>query len=146
MPSTVLISASASAPASTTPLAISGRLVTSGDSFAMMGSSPPIVFRTPSITRLEASGSQAKTKPRFSTLGQEILTSSALIPDADLILRASVEYSSIVSPAMETTTRAFCSSSHGRSFARKASIPGPCSPMELSIPDGVSAIRGVGRP
>lgn len=32
------------------------------------------------------------------------------------------------------------------SLARKASIPGPCKPMELSIPLGVSAIRGVGRP
>ena len=25
-------------------------------------------------------------------------------------------------------------------------MPGPCSPMELSMPLGVSAIRGVGRP
>ena len=28
----------------------------------------------------------------------------------------------------------------------KASIPGPCKPIELSIPLGVSAIRGVARP
>ena len=32
------------------------------------------------------------------------------------------------------------------SFAMKASIPGPCKPIELSIPLGVSAIRGVARP
>ncbi|CAB4746273.1 unannotated protein [freshwater metagenome] len=104
---TVLISANPSAPASTTPLAIETRSVTSGDNFAMIGNSPPSVFLTPSITRLEASGSQAKTNPRFSTFGHEILTSTALIPGADLSLRASVEYSSIVSPAIETITRAF---------------------------------------
>ena len=28
----------------------------------------------------------------------------------------------------------------------KASMPGPCRPIELSMPLGVSAIRGVGRP
>jgi hypothetical protein len=32
------------------------------------------------------------------------------------------------------------------SLAMKASIPGPCRPIELSIPLGVSAIRGVARP
>jgi hypothetical protein len=31
-------------------------------------------------------------------------------------------------------------------LAKNASIPGPCRPIELSIPLGVSAIRGVGRP
>ena len=112
----------------------------------MIGISPPMVRRTPSITRREASGSQAKTIPRFSTLGQEILTSSALIPETDRTFRARVAYSSTVSPAMETITRDFCSTSHGTSFARKASIPGPCNPIELSMPDGVSAIRGVGLP
>jgi hypothetical protein len=32
------------------------------------------------------------------------------------------------------------------SFAKNWSIPGPCSPIELSIPDGVSAMRGVALP
>ena len=105
-----------------------------------------MVLRTPSITRRELSGSHANTRPRFSTLGQEIFTSTALIPETERSLRASVEYSSTVSPAMETMTRAFCSSNQGTSLARNASMPGPCRPMELSIPDGVSAIRGVGRP
>ena len=105
-----------------------------------------MVLRTPSMTRRELSGSHANTIPRFSTLGQEIFTSTALIPETERSLRARVEYSSTVSPAIETITRAFCSINHGTSFARKASIPGPCKPMELSMPDGVSAIRGVGRP
>ena len=146
IPKTVLIKARASAPASTTPFAISGRFVTSGESFAMIGSSPPIVLRTPSITRRDASGSQANTSPRFSTFGQEIFTSIALTPATDLTFRASVAYSSIVSPAMEMMILEFCSTNHGISLARKASIPGPCKPIEFNIPDGVSAIRGVGRP
>ena len=125
IPRTVLISANPSAPASTTPLAMAGRSVTSGESLAMIGSSPPIVLRTPSITRRELSGSQANTRPRFSTLGQEILTSTALIPEIERNLRARVAYSSTVSPAIETMTRAFCSSNHGTSLARNASIPGP---------------------
>ena len=109
IPKTVLIRAKPSAPASTTPRAIDTKSVTSGESLAIIGSSPPIVRRTPSITRREASGSQAKTRPRFSTLGHEIFTSMALIPDTERSLRARVEYSSTVSPAIETIMRAFCS-------------------------------------
>ena len=122
------------------------RSVTSGDNLAIIGNSPPIVLRTPSITRLDASGSQAKTNPLFSTLGQEILTSMALMPETERNLRAKVEYSSTVSPAIEMMIRAFCSTRKGTSLARKASIPGPCRPIELSIPLGVSAMRGVARP
>ena len=105
----MLIKAKPSAPASTTPRAIETKSVTSGESFAIIGSSPPIVRLTPSITRLEASGSHAKTNPRFSTLGHEILTSIALMPDTERSFLARVEYSSTVSPAIETTMRAFCS-------------------------------------
>src|SRR3954452_12246754 len=47
---------------------------------------------------------------------------------------------------MDTTARTPLSASQARSRSRNASIPGPCNPMELSIPLGVSAIRGVGRP
>jgi hypothetical protein len=70
----------------------------------------------------------------------------ALIPGTERNLRASDEYSSTVSPAIEMIIRAFCSTRKGISLARNASIPGPCNPMELSIPLGVSAIRGVARP
>src|SRR4051812_45101429 len=47
---------------------------------------------------------------------------------------------------IDTTARTSFSASQARSRSRNASMPGPCSPMELSIPLGVSAIRGVGRP
>ena len=84
--------------------------------------------------------------PRFSTFGQEIFTSSADIPATPRSRRARDANSSAVSPAIETMTRAFCSTNHARSFVKNASIPGPCSPIELSIPLGVSAMRGVARP
>ena len=125
IPSTVLIRAIPSAPASTTPRAIETISVTSGESLAMIGNSPPIVRLTPSITFLEASGSQANTRPRFSTLGHEIFTSIALIPETERNLRARVEYSSIVSPAIETIMRAFCSTNQGISFSINVSMPGP---------------------
>ena len=47
---------------------------------------------------------------------------------------------------METTVRMPRSRSQRRSLAMNSSTPGPCRPIELSIPDGVSAMRGVGRP
>ena len=61
-------------------------------------------------------------------------------------LRARTPYSSTVSPAIETITFTLFSTSHGISFSRNTSIPGPCNPIELSMPLGVSAIRGVGLP
>src|SRR6516164_10557222 len=102
--------------------------------------------RTTSITAADAPGSQAKTWPRSSTFGQEMFTSTAVTPEASESRAASSAYSSTVPPAIDTTARAPRESSHGRSRCRKASIPGPCNPIELSMPLGVSAIRGVGRP
>jgi len=146
IPSKVFISANPSAPALITSPAIETISVTSGESFTMIGSSPPTFLLTDSTTDFEATGSQAKTIPRFSTFGQEILTSIPLIPATPLNFRASDAYSSIVSPEIETITRAFFAISQGISSARNWSIPGPCNPIELSIPLGVSAIRGVARP
>src|SRR6266702_2878526 len=102
--------------------------------------------RTASITAAEAPGSQAKTWQRSSTFGQEMFTSTAVTPEASDSRAASSAYSSTVPPAIDTTARAPLDSSQGRSRCRKAPIPGPCSPIELSMPLGVSAIRGVGRP
>ena len=84
--------------------------------------------------------------PRFSTFGQEIFTSSAEMPATPRSRRAREANSSAVSPAIETITRAFCSTNQAKSFAKNASIPGPCNPIEFNIPLGVSAMRGVARP
>jgi hypothetical protein len=75
-----------------------------------------------------------------------MFTSIAVTPAASESRPASSAYSSTVPPAMDTTARAPLDSSQGRSRCRNASMPGPCRPIELSIPLGVSAIRGVGRP
>ena len=80
MPSSVFMRANPSAPALTTSRAIATMSVTSGESFTIIGSSPPMFLRTDSTTAREATGSQEKTRPRFSTLGQEIFTSIPLKP------------------------------------------------------------------
>jgi hypothetical protein len=43
-------------------------------------------------------------------------------------------------------TRALLEISQGISSERNWSMPGPCNPIEFSIPLGVSAILGVARP
>ena len=88
IPSKVLIKAKPSAPAEITSLAIATISVTSGDNLTMIGNSPPKTRRTTSTTERDAIGSQAKTWPRFSTLGQEILTSSAESPETPRSRRA----------------------------------------------------------
>ena len=80
--------ASPSAPASTTSRAISVISVTSGVSFAIIGTSPPILRRTADIASLAVVGLHANTCPLFSTFGQEILTSKAVIPATPRTLRA----------------------------------------------------------
>src|SRR5215469_13022752 len=146
MPSRVLIIESPSAPADTHALATATMSVTSGDSLANTGRSYLAWPRTASMTAAESSGLAANTRPRCSTFGHEMLTSIAVTPAASDTLAASSAYSATVPPAIETTARAPRESSHGRSRCRKASMPGPCRPIELSMPLGVSAIRGVGRP
>src|SRR6202167_6226416 len=146
MPSKVLISESPSAPAVTQARAIATMSVTSGDSLANTGMSYRARPRTASMTAPAAPASQANTCPRSSTFGQEMLTSMAVTPAESDRRAASSAYSSTVPPAIETTARALLDSSHGRPRCRNAAVPGPCRPIEFSIPLGVSAIRGVGLP
>ena len=146
MPSSVLIMLSPSAPASTTARAISTMSVTSGDSLASTGMRGSVARRTADTTAEAGSAWQAKTWPRSSTLGHEMLTSIAETPSALRSRWARRWYSSTLPPAIDTTARAPRSRSQARSWSMKASMPGPCSPIELSMPLGVSAIRGVARP
>src|SRR6185437_14337860 len=141
-----LIIESPSAPAETHERAIATMSVTSGESLAKTGRSCLVLARTASITAPASTGSHANTCPRCSTFGQEMFTSSAVTPAASEMRAASSAYSSTVLPAIDTTARAPRDSSHGRSRCKNASMPGPCSPMEFSIPLLVSAILGVGRP
>src|SRR5260221_9051351 len=146
MPSNVLIIDRPSAPADTHERAIATMSVTSGDSLANTGMSYRVRALTAAITAPASVASQANTWPRCSTFGHEMLTSSAVTPAASDNRAASSAYSSTVLPAIDTTALAPRESSHGRSRCKNASIPGPCKPIELSMPLLVSAIRGVGRP
>ena len=102
--------------------------------------------RTAWTTCAAASGLHAKTCPRSSTFGQEMFTSMASKPETYLSFWAIFTYSSTLLPAIDTMMRAPRCSSQARSVSINASRPGPWRPMELSMPLGVSAIRGVGRP
>ncbi len=146
IPSVVFTSARPSAPASRQTRAIATMSVTSGESLARTGTRPATTSATPATTCADDTGSHAKTRPRFATFGHEMFTSTAPTPGSPASRAASSANSSASLPAIETTAVAPASRSHGRSCARNASMPGPCRPIELSIPDGVSAIRGVGRP
>ena len=123
--------------------------VTSGVSLAKIGVPEGSRSRTIRTTRSEDTGSHAKTRPRLATFGQEMLTSTpTTAPNAGLLASRSATSpnSSAVLPAIETSTRAPTEASQARSFSTKASMPGPWRPIELSMPDAVSAIRGVPRP
>src|SRR5450631_4487465 len=149
MASRVLIIVSPSAPAFTQARAISTMSVTSGLSLAKTGMLRGSFSRTRAMTLADDSGSQAKTSPRLATLGQEMLTSTpTTASNAGDSRRAAATSanSPAVLPAMDTSTRAPTDLSQTRSSRAKAAIPGPCRPIELSIPLGVSAIRGVPRP
>ena len=102
-PRVVLIMDSPSAPAATTDSAISTMSVTSGDSFARTGTVEFVLRRTALITPAAADGSQAKTSPLLSTLGQEMLTSRAGDSGSWRSRLAAPPNSSAVLPAIETT-------------------------------------------
>ena len=123
--------------------------VTSGVSLAKIGMSRGSCSRTRATTLALAIGSQAKTRPRLATLGQEMLTSTPTTASKASLARrvaATSANSPLVLPAMETRVRAPACLSQARSLSTNAEMPGPWSPIELSIPAGVSAIRGVPRP
>jgi len=118
--------------------------VTLGVSFTMRGRR--LARLMPSTTRAAASGSAPNESPPSSTLGQEMLASKAATPGAPSSLRATSAYSSQVRPTTLTMTGTPRRASQGRSSASRRSTPGFSSPMELSIPAGVSTVRGGGFP
>ncbi len=119
--------------------------VTSGVSLAKTGRSGSS-RRTARTTSPAGSAWQANTRPRCSTLGHDRLTSTATMPARPRSRRATSRKSSTLLPAIETTTGTPLPCSHARSFASHRSTPGFCRPMAFSIPEAVSAMRGVGSP
>ena len=77
MPRTVLMTASASAPARCASPAIAAISVTFGESFTISVLS--VVARAARTTRAVKSGSQANVSPSLATLGHEMFSSTAAI-------------------------------------------------------------------
>ena len=144
MPIRVLISDSASAPASTQACAMATMSVTLGESLTISGF---LVTARQALTTLAAhAGSVPKTIPPCLTLGHEMFISSAAISGISSRRRAISAYSSMVPPKKLAIAGVSTERRKGTLLAMKASMPTFCRPMALSIPPGVSTIRGVGLP
>ncbi len=101
----------------------------------------------PRPRRPAASGRRRTPAPRLSTFGQVMLTS--ITQHAGRAAQPVGQLGEVLDACRRRSTRPPGrprSASHGRSSASNPSMPGPCRPIELSIPLGVSAIRGVARP
>ena len=83
---------------------------------------------------------------RSSTLGQLTLTSMAVRPSTPASRAAASAKSSTRWPQMLTTVRAPAATRRGRSSRTQASIPGPCRPTLLTMPDPAWWTRGAGLP
>ncbi len=141
MPSAVLISVTATAPASRTALATSTTRSVFGLSFAHIGKRATEHAAT---TSADNSASWANIPRRPSRFGHERFTSSATTcgGTATASIRAASAYSSTLRPHTLTTTRAPAATSAGRSSFNQSFTPGPCRPTALIIPAGVGCTRG----
>ena len=87
-----------------------------------------------------------KVRPPASTFGQLMLISYASAWPSSSRASRTCTYSSMLWPetfTMEGTPWALI---HGRSTSHRCLTPGFCRPMELSMPLGVSAMRGESLP
>ena len=133
----------ASAPAASTALAMTVISVTFGDNFTMTGFF--VCVLTCSVTAAAALGSVPNTMPPSLTLGQEILTSSPATPSTSSA-SASLPYSSAEPAEILTIRGAPICLVLGRISRLNTSSPGFSRPIQLSMPDGVSATRTPGFP
>ena len=130
----------ASAPATSTALAICTISVTLGESLIMTGFEVcPLASFT---TAAAAAGSVPKTMPPSFTLGQETFSSRAATPGTSSFW-ANTPYSSTVLPEIFTMTFMPYFSMRGRVSLRKISTPGFSRPMQFSMPapPAVSVMR-----
>ena len=135
------VSVSPCAPARTHPRAVSTSSGRSGGSFAKTGTFA-IRATAPTISAAR-SGREASTGVPSSSSGPEMWVSMAVRPGAPWSRLVRRTNSSMLPPAIETNTGAPPRTSRGSSSARNASMPGFCSPVDHTMPEGVSAIRGV---
>ena len=145
IPVRVFIRAKASAPASSTALAIFTISVTFGDNFTITGLL--VLAFTSLVTSAATSGSVPKANPSAFTFGQEILTSIASTPSTSNFLAIMPNSSTL--PAEKLTIKVVSgafSFTFGNTSDRNFSIPGFSRPMQFNMPAGVSAILKPGLP
>ena len=143
MPSSVLMSESASAPAATAARAISVMSVTLGESLTMSGFFA--FFFAAETTSVTMSGWVPNAMPPHLTFGQEMFI-SIRSTSASEIFSTMPSYSSTVLPdTLAMIAVSYCRRK-GICSAMKRSMPGFCRPTQFKMPDGVSAMRGAGLP
>ena len=144
IPTNVLMSESASAPASTQALAMATTSVTLGESLTIKGLL--VAARQAATTPAAQAGSLPKRMPPSLTLGHEIFISSAATSGTASSRRTISAYSSTVPPKKFAMQGVSTVRRNGVLPAMNASMPTFCRPIALSMPAGVSTMRGVGLP
>ena len=104
-----------------------------------------VTRRQAATTRADISGTLPNCTPPSLTLGQEILISMASIGESSK-RRVTSTYSSMVEPQALAINRVSKKSRPGKMLRTTLSTPGFCSPMALSMPSAVSAMRCAGLP
>ena len=140
----VFTSDTASAPFSSAARAKDDTLVTFGVSLGMSGS--VVAFRTAATTSAVLARLQPNWMPPSLMFGHEMFSSSAATPSTSDRMRETSTYSSIELPHTLTMTTAPRRRSSGIFSRMNRCTPMPCRPIALSMPEGVSTIRGGGCP
>ena len=143
MPLSVLMSDTASAPASSAAAATAAGSAALGVSLTTIGSS--VSGRTRSTARAVSPGSAPITSP-LSTFGHDTFSSSIATSGPLPHARHQPASSSRLKPITDTTSGTGSSARRGRSCPGSPSRPLFGSPIELIIPAGVSHRRGGGLP
>ena len=146
MPTNVLTSDTASAPPSAAALAIGTMSVTFGVSLAMSGRSGQ-TSRQRRTMPLRSPPGRWRSRARRTTFGHDRFSSSPASParSADACAAIATNSSSVL-PAMLPMIAVGSVRRYGRWWAMKWSMPSLSRPMALSMPDGVSTVRGGGLP
>ena len=145
IPTNVFIAESASAPPFSAATPIAAISVTLGLNFMINRRS--VNFRRRVVSCSVRSQSTPNSIPPAFTFGHDIFISyPTIFEDTSSVNSNTSQYSSSVLPAIFMMIGVLSSSYKGIIFLMYASTPIFANPIELSMPDGVSTIRGGGFP
>lgn len=140
----VFATTTASAPDSSTALAITSILPTTGDNFTQRGRFDDRLAAL--VTSAASTRSVPYSSPPCFTLGQEMFSSYAVSPSASLRIRITSTYSSTERPKTFARIAVSYARSSGSFSVTKVRTPMFWSPIAFTMPPGVSHIRGLGAP